>query len=62
MTRDQINQLLQDLGFYKKESPDAQVPSEFQMAPAKTVKQEKPESEEVETEDTIETEDTKEEL
>lgn len=58
MKRTEINQLLNDLGFYKKESPDAPVPAEFQMAPAKTIKQETPESEEGK----VKEEDTKEEL
>lgn len=35
MRRKEINQLLKDLGFYKKESPDSPVPTEFQMAPAR---------------------------
>ncbi|NWR88983.1 SELM protein, partial [Furnarius figulus] len=35
MTREEINQLLQELGFYRKEMPDAPVPEEFQFAPAK---------------------------
>ncbi|NXF76677.1 SELM protein, partial [Sclerurus mexicanus] len=35
MTREEINQLLQELGFYRKETPDAPVPEEFQFAPAK---------------------------
>ncbi|MEE6510787.1 hypothetical protein FKM82_030946 [Ascaphus truei] len=35
MKRDELNQLVRDLGFYKKDSPDAPVPPEFQMAPAK---------------------------
>uniref|UniRef100_A0A8C0UVY9 Selenoprotein M n=1 Tax=Cyanistes caeruleus TaxID=156563 RepID=A0A8C0UVY9_CYACU len=35
MTREEINQLIQDLGFYRKETPDAPVPEEFQFAPAK---------------------------
>ncbi|KAG2471022.1 SELM protein, partial [Polypterus senegalus] len=35
MTRTEINELLQSLGFYKKESPDAAVPEEFRFAPAK---------------------------
>ncbi|PIO27280.1 hypothetical protein AB205_0109330 [Aquarana catesbeiana] len=58
MKRHEINQLLQDLGFYKKESPDAPVPPEFQMAPAKTIKEETPEVEEKK----VKEEDTKEEL
>lgn len=35
MTREEINQLVQELGFYRKETPDAPVPEEFQFAPAK---------------------------
>ncbi|NWX27631.1 SELM protein, partial [Notiomystis cincta] len=35
MTREEINQLVQELGFYRKEMPDAPVPEEFQFAPAK---------------------------
>ncbi|KAG8455608.1 hypothetical protein GDO86_001708 [Hymenochirus boettgeri] len=35
MTRKQINKLVKDLGFYKKKSRTAQVPPEFQMAPAR---------------------------
>lgn len=35
MTREEINTLLKKLGFYKKESRDAEVPEEFRMAPAK---------------------------
>lgn len=35
MTRQEINTLVQELGFYKKESGDAEVPEEFKMAPAK---------------------------
>nr|AAH73243.1 Selm protein [Xenopus laevis] len=35
MKRDEINQLLKDLGFYRKSSPDAPVPAEFKMAPAR---------------------------
>ncbi|NWR04083.1 SELM protein, partial [Paradoxornis webbianus] len=35
MTREEINQLVQDLGFYRKETPEAPVPEEFQFAPAK---------------------------
>ncbi|KAG8596580.1 hypothetical protein GDO81_001974 [Engystomops pustulosus] len=33
MRRKEINQLLKDLRFYQKDSPDAPVPPEFQMAP-----------------------------
>ncbi|XP_009875731.1 PREDICTED: selenoprotein M, partial [Apaloderma vittatum] len=35
MTRDEINQLVQELGFYRKETPDAPVPEEFRFAPAR---------------------------
>ncbi|XP_075625573.1 selenoprotein M isoform X2 [Balearica regulorum gibbericeps] len=35
MTREEINQLVQELGFYRKETPDAPVPEEFQFAPAR---------------------------
>uniref|UniRef100_A0A669PJ23 Selenoprotein M n=1 Tax=Phasianus colchicus TaxID=9054 RepID=A0A669PJ23_PHACC len=35
MTREEINQLVQELGFYRKETPEAPVPEEFQFAPAK---------------------------
>lgn len=35
MTREEINQMVQELGFYRKESQDAPVPEEFQLAPAK---------------------------
>uniref|UniRef100_A0A8D0BS23 Selenoprotein M n=1 Tax=Salvator merianae TaxID=96440 RepID=A0A8D0BS23_SALMN len=35
MTRLQINRMVKDLGFYRKESPDSPVPEEFQHAPAK---------------------------
>ncbi|XP_010078977.1 PREDICTED: selenoprotein M [Pterocles gutturalis] len=35
MTREEINQLVQELGFYRKEMPDAPVPEEFQFAPAR---------------------------
>ncbi|NXR07596.1 SELM protein, partial [Semnornis frantzii] len=35
MTREEINQLVQELGFYRKEAPDAPVPEEFQFAPAR---------------------------
>ncbi|KAL8180561.1 UNVERIFIED_CONTAM: hypothetical protein K2H54_027813 [Gekko kuhli] len=34
MIREEINQLVQDLGFYRKESPESPVPEEFQLAPA----------------------------
>uniref|UniRef100_A0A8C3SUN5 Selenoprotein M n=2 Tax=Chelydra serpentina TaxID=8475 RepID=A0A8C3SUN5_CHESE len=35
MSREEINQLVQELGFYRKEAPDARVPEEFQHAPAR---------------------------
>lgn len=35
MTREEINQLVQELGFYRKETPNAPVPEEFQFAPAR---------------------------
>ncbi|XP_010191945.1 PREDICTED: selenoprotein M [Mesitornis unicolor] len=35
MTREEINQLVQELGFYRKEMPNAPVPEEFQFAPAR---------------------------
>uniref|UniRef100_A0A8C0H2A8 Selenoprotein M n=1 Tax=Chelonoidis abingdonii TaxID=106734 RepID=A0A8C0H2A8_CHEAB len=35
MSREEINQLVQELGFYRKEAPDALVPEEFQLAPAR---------------------------
>ncbi|NXF37990.1 SELM protein, partial [Nyctibius bracteatus] len=35
MTREEINHLVQDLGFYRKKTPDAPVPEEFQFAPAR---------------------------
>lgn len=35
MKRSEIIQLLKDLGFYRKSSPDALVPAEFKMAPAR---------------------------
>ncbi|KAG9487177.1 hypothetical protein GDO78_007183 [Eleutherodactylus coqui] len=54
--RKEINQLLKDLGFYKKESPDSPVPSEFQRAPAR------PKTVDDEEGKTIEEEETKEEL
>ncbi|NWU11955.1 SELM protein, partial [Cephalopterus ornatus] len=37
MTREEINRLVQELGFYRKETPDAPVPTEFQFAPAKAL-------------------------
>ncbi|NWI55030.1 SELM protein, partial [Calyptomena viridis] len=35
MTWEEINWLVQELGFYHKETPDSPVPEEFQFAPAK---------------------------
>ncbi|NXU52044.1 SELM protein, partial [Turnix velox] len=35
MTREEINQLVQELGFYRKETPDSPVPEEFRFAPAR---------------------------
>lgn len=35
MTRDEINSLVQELGFYRKSAPDAKVPTEHLWAPAK---------------------------
>ncbi|MBZ3886501.1 Selenoprotein M [Sciurus carolinensis] len=35
MTREEINALVQELGFYRKAAPDAQVPPEYLWAPAK---------------------------
>uniref|UniRef100_A0A8C0W2T1 Selenoprotein M n=1 Tax=Castor canadensis TaxID=51338 RepID=A0A8C0W2T1_CASCN len=35
MTRDEINALVQELGFYRKVAPDARVPPEYLWAPAK---------------------------
>uniref|UniRef100_A0A8C6QG37 Selenoprotein M n=1 Tax=Nannospalax galili TaxID=1026970 RepID=A0A8C6QG37_NANGA len=35
MTREEINALLQELGFYRKTAPEAQVPQEHLWAPAK---------------------------
>uniref|UniRef100_A0A2R9AAN3 Selenoprotein M n=1 Tax=Pan paniscus TaxID=9597 RepID=A0A2R9AAN3_PANPA len=35
MTREEINALVQELGFYRKAAPDAQVPPEYVWAPAK---------------------------
>uniref|UniRef100_A0A8C5EYC8 Selenoprotein M n=1 Tax=Gopherus evgoodei TaxID=1825980 RepID=A0A8C5EYC8_9SAUR len=35
MSREEINQLVQELGFYRKEAPDALVPEKFQLAPAR---------------------------
>uniref|UniRef100_A0A670ZLC2 Selenoprotein M n=1 Tax=Pseudonaja textilis TaxID=8673 RepID=A0A670ZLC2_PSETE len=37
MSRDEINQLLQELGFYRKEKPESPVPEAFQMAPANSL-------------------------
>lgn len=35
MTRKEINQLMKDLGFYRKENADSPVPEEFQLAPSR---------------------------
>lgn len=35
MTQEEINRLVQELGFYRKETPDAPVPEEFRFAPAR---------------------------
>uniref|UniRef100_A0AAY5KKQ6 Selenoprotein M n=1 Tax=Esox lucius TaxID=8010 RepID=A0AAY5KKQ6_ESOLU len=35
MTRSEINELLEKLGFYKKAQPEDQVPEEFRYSPAK---------------------------
>ncbi|EDM00183.1 rCG36108, isoform CRA_b [Rattus norvegicus] len=35
MTRDEINALVQELGFYRKSAPEAKVPPEYLWAPAK---------------------------
>ncbi|RVE68275.1 hypothetical protein OJAV_G00089170 [Oryzias javanicus] len=35
MTRTEINELLGELGFYKKEKPEDEVPEEFRFSPAK---------------------------
>uniref|UniRef100_A0A8D0GI66 Selenoprotein M n=1 Tax=Sphenodon punctatus TaxID=8508 RepID=A0A8D0GI66_SPHPU len=35
MSREEINQLLQELGFYQKETADSPVPEEFLFAPAR---------------------------
>ncbi|KAG8146114.1 hypothetical protein E2320_012507 [Naja naja] len=37
MSREEINQLMQELGFYRKETPDSPVPDAFQMAPANSL-------------------------
>lgn len=36
MTREEINALVQELGFYRKASPDEPVPPEHLRAPART--------------------------
>uniref|UniRef100_A0A8C9A1W5 Selenoprotein M n=1 Tax=Prolemur simus TaxID=1328070 RepID=A0A8C9A1W5_PROSS len=36
MTREEINALVQELGFYRKAAPDAQVPPEYLWAPARS--------------------------
>lgn len=35
MTRSEINELLEKLGFYKKDQPEDEVPEEFRFSPAK---------------------------
>ena len=35
MTRSEINELLGQLGFYKKAEPEDEVPEEFRFSPAK---------------------------
>lgn len=35
MTREEINALVQELGFYRKSAPEAKVPDEYLRAPAK---------------------------
>lgn len=35
MTREEINELVQELGFYRKAAPDEPVPPEYLRAPAK---------------------------
>lgn len=35
MTRSEINELLEKLGFYKKSQPEEEVPEEFRFSPAK---------------------------
>ncbi|KAL7986686.1 hypothetical protein Chor_012969 [Crotalus horridus] len=37
MSREEINQLMQELGFYRKDTPDSPVPEAFQMAPANSL-------------------------
>lgn len=37
MSRVEINKLVQELGFYRKEKPDSPVPEEFHLAPAKSL-------------------------
>lgn len=36
MTREEINELVQELGFYRKAAPDEPVPPEHLQAPAKS--------------------------
>lgn len=38
MTREEINALVQELGFYRKAAPDDPVPPEYLQAPAKPAK------------------------
>lgn len=35
LTRKEINELVQELGFYRKEAVDSPVPEEFQLAPSR---------------------------
>lgn len=35
MTREEINELVQELGFYRKAAPDESVPPEYLRAPAR---------------------------
>lgn len=36
MTREEINELVQELGFYRKAAPDEPVPTEYLRAPARS--------------------------
>lgn len=38
MTREEINALLRELGFYRKAAPDDPVPLEYLRAPARSAK------------------------
>uniref|UniRef100_A0A3B4YFW3 Selenoprotein M n=1 Tax=Seriola lalandi dorsalis TaxID=1841481 RepID=A0A3B4YFW3_SERLL len=40
MTRSEINELLEKLGFYKKAQPEDEVPEEFRFSPAKDMPEE----------------------